>query len=59
MRFLNDDFIYYGKKAVQTYLALRGKCGNYIFQLNEIILLLNHERTVMNQIILESWVKFH
>ncbi len=59
MRFLNDDVIYYWKKAVQTYLALRGKRGNYIFQLNEIILLLNHERTLINQIILESWVKFH
>ncbi len=36
--------------AVQTYLALREKC---------ISLLLNHERTVINHIILESWVKFH
>ncbi len=25
MQFLNDDFIYKGKKAVQTYLALHEK----------------------------------
>ncbi len=26
---------------------------------NELPLLLNHDRTVINHIILESWVKFH
>ncbi len=26
MQFLNDDFIYYGIKAVQTYLDLHEKC---------------------------------
>ncbi len=46
MQFLND-----GKKAVQTYLALHEKMNCPV--------LLNHERTVINHIILESWVKFH
>ncbi len=40
-----------GEKAVQTYLALREKMN--------CPLLLNHERTVINHIILEIWVIFH
>ncbi len=50
MQFLNDDFIIKGKKLSN----LPGPTWKI-----SCPLLLNHERTVINHIILESRVKFH
>ncbi len=51
MQFLNDDLIYYGKKK-----RTKPSCPNLSGPTRKMYcpLLLNHERTVINHIVLES-----